>query len=125
MEISLTAGSAKSTRRQMIVRAAKCAAALALSPALAPLFYCFPGAGDLIYDNSGNPTGLGNALISPFALPAHLNSTSIRVDHTFSRKFAAFFRFGDVPSRWLMVPLCGELASTRNFPFADVAWQSG
>jgi hypothetical protein len=66
--------------------------------ALFPVFQCFPAALAPIYDNSGNLTGLGTTFISPFALPAHLNSTSIRVDHTFSRKFAAFFRFGDAPS---------------------------
>ena len=57
----------------------------------------FPGAAP-IYDNAGNPTGLGSAILTPFALPAHLNSTSIRVDHSFSPKFALFFRFGDAPS---------------------------
>jgi len=65
---------------------------------LFPVVDCFPGAEAPIYDNSGNLTGLGSTFISPFALPAHLNSTSIRVDHTFSRKFAAFFRFGAAPS---------------------------
>jgi Carboxypeptidase regulatory-like domain/TonB-dependent Receptor Plug Domain/TonB dependent receptor len=66
--------------------------------ALYPVLNCFPEAIAPIYDNTGNLTGLGTTFISPFALPAHLNSTSIRVDHTFSRKFAAFFRFGDAPS---------------------------
>src|SRR3984957_13694843 len=66
--------------------------------ALSPVFQCFPETVSPIYDNAGNLTGLGTTFISPFALPAHLNSTSIRVDHTFSRKFAAFFRFGDAPS---------------------------
>ncbi len=65
---------------------------------LFPVFQCFPAALEPIYNNAGNLTGLGTTFISPFALPAHLNSTSIRVDHTFSRKFAAFFRFGDAPS---------------------------
>src|SRR5580658_8151019 len=32
---------------------------------LMPVLECFPGAQDLIYDNSGNPTGLGSTLISP------------------------------------------------------------
>ena len=67
-------------------------------PVLYPVIDCFPGAEASIYDNSGNLTGLGSTFISPFALPAHLNSTSLRVDHTFSRKFATFFRFGDAPS---------------------------
>jgi carboxypeptidase family protein/TonB-dependent receptor-like protein len=63
--------------------------------ALFPVFACFPG-GD--YDPSGPPVGLGTTVITPFALPAHLNSTSVRLDHTFSSKLAVFFRYGDAPS---------------------------
>lgn len=59
---------------------------------------CFPDGSPEIYDSSGNPSGLGSSWIAPFALPAHLNSTSFRVDHTFSPKFALFFRYGDAPS---------------------------
>jgi Carboxypeptidase regulatory-like domain/TonB dependent receptor len=66
--------------------------------ALLPVLASFPPAGSVIYDASGNPTGLGRTVLSPFALPAHLNSTSVRVDHTFSSRFAAFFRYGDAPS---------------------------
>jgi hypothetical protein len=66
--------------------------------ALFPVLDCFPYGGPEIYDTAGNPTGLGTATITPFALPAHLNSTSLRVDHTFSPKFAVFFRYGDAPS---------------------------
>jgi hypothetical protein len=67
-------------------------------PSVTAIFDCFPGPPSPIFDSSGNVTGLGNAVIQPYAFPAHLNSTSIRVDHTFSRKLALFFRFGDAPS---------------------------
>ncbi|HEY2014038.1 MAG TPA: TonB-dependent receptor, partial [Bryobacteraceae bacterium] len=65
-------------------------------PAVQSVLQCFPGGS--ASDVSGNPSALGPATIQPFALPAHLNSTSVRLDHTFSAKFAVFFRFGDAPS---------------------------
>jgi hypothetical protein len=66
--------------------------------ALQPVLACFPGGGADAKDFWGNPSGLGIAEIDAFALPAHLNSTSVRLDHTFSSKFAVFFRYGDAPS---------------------------
>jgi Carboxypeptidase regulatory-like domain/TonB dependent receptor/TonB-dependent Receptor Plug Domain len=63
--------------------------------AVQPVLECFPSGG--YSDVSGNP-GLGSTVIYPFALPAHLNSTSVRLDHTFFPKFAVFFRYGDAPS---------------------------
>jgi hypothetical protein len=65
---------------------------------LLPVLGTFPEGSPPIYDSSGNPTGLGVSLMGSLALPAHLNSTSVRVDHTFSSKLAMFFRFGDAPS---------------------------
>jgi hypothetical protein len=66
--------------------------------ALQPVLACFPGGGTDAKDFWGNPSGLGSTVVYPFALPAHLNSTSVRLDHTFSPKFAVFFRYGDAPS---------------------------
>ncbi len=66
--------------------------------ALLPVLECFPPASPEIFDASGNPSGLGNVTVAPFALPANLNSTSIRLDHTFSPRLAMFFRYGDAPS---------------------------
>ena len=58
---------------------------------------CFPPGGiDLRY--LGQSIWTGHQSIEAFALPAHLNSTSIRVDHTFSPKLSMFFRYGDAPS---------------------------
>ena len=61
--------------------------------AMQSVLECFP-AGDV----TGPSSTLGPTTIGPFALPAHLNSSSVRLDHTFSPKFAVFFRFGDAPS---------------------------
>jgi hypothetical protein len=57
---------------------------------------CFPSG--VVSGPSYNSSTLGPATIGPFALPAHLNSTSVRLDHSFSPKSAVFFRFGDAPS---------------------------
>jgi hypothetical protein len=43
------------------------------------------------------PSGL-SPFIAAFSLPARIDSTSIRLDHVFSRKLAVFFRYGDTPS---------------------------
>jgi hypothetical protein len=46
----------------------------------------------------GKPSGMGQISMYPYALPAHLNSGSFRIDHTISPRLALFFRFGDSPS---------------------------
>ena len=66
--------------------------------ALLPVLECFPQGGPPIDVASGNIAGLGEDTSSPFALPSHLNSTSVRLDHTFSPKLAVFFRYGKAPS---------------------------
>ena len=66
--------------------------------AVLPVLYCFPPGFIELYDTSGNPSGLGIESIEASALPAHLNSTSIRADHTFSPKLSVFLRYGDAPS---------------------------
>jgi Carboxypeptidase regulatory-like domain len=51
-----------------------------------------------IIDASGNPTGMARTIFSSYALPAHVNSTSIRVDQTFSPKLSMFLRYAGTPS---------------------------
>lgn len=36
--------------------------------------------------------------IQPFSLPSNIDSTSVRVDHTFGPKLSLFFRFSDTPT---------------------------
>lgn len=43
------------------------------------------------------PSGF-SPFIQPYALPSRVDSTSARIDHAFSPKLSAFFRFGDTPS---------------------------
>lgn len=52
---------------------------------------------------SGSPVGTPvPSGLSPFtgasSLPARINSTSLRIDHSLSSKLTVFFRFGDTPS---------------------------
>lgn len=41
------------------------------------------------------PTGLAPFILNSLSLPASLGSTSLRLDHAFSPKIPAFFRFGE------------------------------
>jgi hypothetical protein len=69
-------------------------------PALAPLLDTFPSPftnGELL-DSEGNPSGLTSFYLFSYSRRSHVNSTSLRVDQTFSPKFSAFFRYGDTPS---------------------------
>jgi Carboxypeptidase regulatory-like domain/TonB-dependent Receptor Plug Domain len=59
----------------------------------------FPSpSGTEIIDASGNPTGLSQTILPSYALPAHVNSTSLRVDQTFSPKLSMFLRYAGTPS---------------------------
>jgi hypothetical protein len=58
----------------------------------------FPYGGPEINDASGQPTGLAASILSSNSLPARVDSTSFRVDHTISPKHAVFLRYGDTPS---------------------------
>ena len=66
--------------------------------ALQPVLYSFPLSSPEILDASGNPTGLADLLVQGYALPSHVNSATIRVDHTFSPNLSVFFRYGGTPS---------------------------
>jgi Carboxypeptidase regulatory-like domain/TonB-dependent Receptor Plug Domain len=43
------------------------------------------------------PSGL-SPFIKAYSLPARIDSTSVRLDHTFTSKVSVFFRYGDTPS---------------------------
>jgi Carboxypeptidase regulatory-like domain/TonB-dependent Receptor Plug Domain len=63
-------------------------------PALIPLWGSFPSGYDLPTDTAG----LVGTAFPNYALPAHVNSTSVRLDHTFSPRLSFFFRYADTPS---------------------------
>ena len=62
--------------------------------ALAPLWNTFP---HQLYSELELP-GLGRVTIPEYALPAHVDSTSVRLDHIFTPRSSVFFRYGDTPS---------------------------
>ena len=66
--------------------------------ALDPVLLSFPVDEPEIVDAAGNPTGLAYSLVQGYALPSHVNATSIRLDHNFSPKLSGFVRYGDTPS---------------------------
>jgi hypothetical protein len=43
------------------------------------------------------PSGLAPS-IAPYSLPSNIDSTSVRLDHTFTPKLTVFFRYGNTPS---------------------------
>jgi Carboxypeptidase regulatory-like domain/TonB dependent receptor/TonB-dependent Receptor Plug Domain len=68
-------------------------------PAIRAVLNTFPYPyGTEINDAAGNPTGMAQTIISGTPFPAHVNSTSVRVDHNFTPKLSMFVRFGDTPS---------------------------
>jgi hypothetical protein len=73
----------------------------AVSPAIAAVLNAFPptiqGLTEVI-GPGGNPTGMGQDPFNDALFPAHVNSTSVRVDHKVTPKLSLFVRFGDTPS---------------------------
>lgn len=59
---------------------------------LQPIVNAFPLQNGVDYGN-----GLAQ-FVKSYSLPSTINSTSIRLDHTFSSKLSLFFRFSDTPS---------------------------
>jgi hypothetical protein len=69
-----------------------------IPPAVDAVLKAFPPTGPQILDAAGNPTGMAQATIPGTPFPAHVNSTSVRVDHNLTPKVSLFARFGDTPS---------------------------
>jgi hypothetical protein len=64
--------------------------------ALQPILNAYPVQNGIDYGSSASPSLA--QFILPYALPGQINSTSGRVDHTFSAKLALFFRVSDTTS---------------------------
>ena len=69
-----------------------------LLPPIKAVLNSFPQPGDQIFDAAGYPTGMSQAIIFGTPFPAHVNATSVRVDHNFTPKLSIFVRYGDTPS---------------------------
>jgi len=73
-----------------------------------------------INDASGKPSGLSALSLLDSSLPALVNSTSIRIDHTISPRLSMFLRYGDTPSHSQseqLSSLTSNIVRTRTFTF--------
>ncbi len=61
-----------------------------------PILNSFPIQNGIDYGTSANPSLA--QFIATYSLPSSIDSTSIRVDHTFNPKLAVFFRYSYTPS---------------------------
>ena len=69
-----------------------------LLPPIKAVLNSFPQPGEQIFDAAGYPTGMAPTIIFGTPFPAHVNATSVRVDHNFTPKLSIFVRYGDTPS---------------------------
>ncbi len=72
----------------------------------------FPVPNGMDYGNASNPSLA--EFIAPFSLPSSIDSTSVRVDHTFGPKLSLFYRFGDTPSNTVSRPYVGKTTTTSD-----------
>lgn len=67
-------------------------------PALQPVLNAFPlPTGPEVTTSRGQLSGLA-PFVAAYSLPAAIDSTSVRIDHSLSKHLALFFRFSDTPS---------------------------
>jgi hypothetical protein len=66
------------------------------SSALQPILNAYPLPNGIDYGTSANPSLA--QFIAPFSLPSSIDSTSFRIDQTFTPKLAVFFRYSTTPS---------------------------
>jgi hypothetical protein len=64
--------------------------------AMQPILNAYPIANGIDFGSTISPSLA--QFIAPYSLPSRINSTSMRIDQSFSPKLALFFRFGDTPS---------------------------
>jgi hypothetical protein len=80
--------------------------------AMQPILNAYPLPNGIDYGTSASPSLA--QFIAPYSLPYRIDSTSARVDHTFSRKLSVFFRYGDTPSSALSRSNSAVLSSIIN-----------
>jgi len=66
------------------------------APAIQPILNAWPVQNGIDYGTAASPNLA--QFIGAYSIPSQIDSTSIRLDNTFSPKLAIFFRFGDTPS---------------------------
>jgi len=66
------------------------------APAIQPILNAWPIQNGIDYGTAASPNLA--QFIGAYSLPSRIDSTSVRIDHTFSPKLSLFFRFADTPS---------------------------
>jgi hypothetical protein len=82
------------------------------APTIQPIMNAFPTPNGLDYGTAASPSLA--QFIAPFSLPSSIDSTSVRLDHTFGPKLSLFFRFGDTPSSTTSRPYLAPARTTSN-----------
>jgi hypothetical protein len=80
--------------------------------AMQPILNAFPVPNGIDYGSSSSPSLA--QFIAPFSLPSTIDSTTIRVDHTFGSELAVFFRFGDTLSSTQSRPTFALTSTSAN-----------
>ena len=65
-------------------------------PAIQPIFNAFPVPNGKDFGTAVAPSLA--QFLQPFSVPSNIDSSSIRVDHTFGPRLSLFFRFGNTPT---------------------------
>lgn len=80
--------------------------------AMQPILNAFPLPNGTDYGSASAPNLA--EFIAPFSLPSRIDSTSVRLDHTFGPRFSLFFRFGNTPSSTESRPDFARNSTTSN-----------
>jgi hypothetical protein len=81
-------------------------------PAIQSILNAFPLPNGIDYGTAASPSLA--QFIAPFSLPSSIDSTSIRLDHSFGSKLSLFFRFGDTPSSTVSRPYFARTTTSSN-----------
>jgi hypothetical protein len=85
---------------------------------LQPILNAYPLPNGIDYGTQGNPSLA--EFVKAYSLPSRIDSTSVRLDHTFNSKLSLFFRYGDTPSSTstrLLSAVTTATTDTQTFTF--------
>jgi hypothetical protein len=81
-------------------------------PAMQGILNAFPHQNGIDYGTAASPNLA--QFIAAYSAPSNIDSTSVRVDHTYSPKLSLFFRYGDTPSSSSSRPYVFVLQQSSN-----------
>jgi hypothetical protein len=80
--------------------------------AMQPILNAFPVPNGLDYGTATNPSLA--QFIASYSLPSSIDSTSVRLDHTFDPKLSLFFKLGNTPSSTIARPNFARTTTSIN-----------